>query len=79
MPGGVELGNTPSADMPSTGTITLKPFSAAVAEVCSTEVCACVPIATTVLMPLSLSVFSRSLLMNLSGPSGGAPVRQQPA
>src|SRR6266511_2257460 len=52
--------------MPSTGTITLNPRSAAAPAVCNTEVCACVPIATTVLMPLSLRVFSRSLAMNLS-------------
>src|SRR4051794_25341457 len=48
--------------------MTLKPRSAAAPAVCSTEVCACVPVATTVLMPLFLSVFSRSLPMNLSGP-----------
>src|SRR5205809_2668984 len=57
--------------MPSTGTITLNPRSAAAPAVCSTEVCACVPMATIVLMPLSLRIFSRSLAMNLSGPNGG--------
>ena len=61
-----------SADIPSTGTTTLKPRKAAALAVCRTEVCACVPIAMTVLMPLSFSVFSSSLPMNLSGPKGGS-------
>src|SRR5262252_9340899 len=60
--------------MASTGTMTLKPRNAAAAPVCSTEVCAWVPIAITVVMPRALSMPSRLLLMNLSGPSGGRTV-----
>ena len=57
-----------SADIPSTGTMTRIPRSAAPLAVKSTAPCAAVPITMTVSIPRSLRIFSRSVLMNLSGP-----------
>src|SRR5829696_2124774 len=57
--------------MPSTGTITLNPRSAAAPAVCSTEVCACVPIATTVLMALSFFQVAADELVGADGAQDG--------
>src|SRR5207244_4720719 len=57
-----------SAEIPSTGTITFIPRIAAPLAVYSTAPCAAVPTTITVLVPLSLRIFSRSVPENLSTP-----------
>ena len=51
--------------MPSTGTMTFMPRNAAPLAVKSTAPFADVPTAITVVMPLSLRIFSRSVLQEL--------------
>src|SRR6185437_13760797 len=56
-------------DMPSTGIMTFMPRNAAPLAVKSTAPFDDVPTAITVLMPLSLRTFARSVFRNLSGPA----------
>ncbi|MCK9227750.1 MAG: hypothetical protein M0P30_08155 [Syntrophorhabdaceae bacterium] len=57
-----------SAEIASTGTMTLNPRSAAPLAVYNTAPCAAVPATMTVVTPLFLRMFSRSVPRNLSGP-----------